>query len=213
VPHGCNCCQFCSVILLTTACDFWPFLSGREGAPLNHKSMNDKKTDTAAAKRGALSAIPAETLLDLVQTGQPIVVLLTPGDKVRLRDCVCEWAWAMRLFAFAEMRVSFGHTACLCSHTHNDLRRSRKIRVAGGSTHTFGASTERRECGVARTECLACREENSHCLPRAHFSLLTRSLHLSLALALFKHAVVRSAQSTCGRHSLGYRVAHGRSFF
>jgi len=136
---------------------------------LNQKGMNDKKTDTAAAKRGVLSVIPAESLLDLVQTGQPIVVLLTPGDKVRLRDCVCEWAWAQ--VSLRSLKCGF-HSDTPPAYAHiliMYLRRSRKIRGAGGSTHTFGASRERRECGVARTECLACREEHSHCLTRANF--------------------------------------------
>lgn len=76
------------IILLTTARNCSPVLSGREGAPSKQKGMHDKKTDTAAAKRGALAAIPAESLLDLVQTGQPVVVLLTPGDKVPARASV-----------------------------------------------------------------------------------------------------------------------------
>jgi len=53
----------------------------REGAPSNKKSVDEKKPG-ATAKRGVLSAIGADDVLDLVDSGLPIVGLLTPGDQV-----------------------------------------------------------------------------------------------------------------------------------
>ena len=58
-------------------------LSDREGAPSNKKGTQEQKSITGAAKRGTLSAVPSDSLLDLAFTGQPIVALLTPGEQVR----------------------------------------------------------------------------------------------------------------------------------
>jgi len=50
------------------------------------------------------------------------------------------------LVAFAEMRLSFGHTACLCSHTHNVLAAIEKDQGCGWEySHIW---CKQRETGV-----------------------------------------------------------------
>jgi predicted DNA-binding protein (UPF0251 family) len=52
-----------------------------QGNSATKKSVEKNTRIMAAVERGTLSTIPAEKLLDLAFTGQPIVALLTPGDQ------------------------------------------------------------------------------------------------------------------------------------
>jgi hypothetical protein len=52
-----------------------------QGNSATKKSAEKNTRIMAAVQRGTLSTIPAEKLLDLAFTGQPIVALLTPGDQ------------------------------------------------------------------------------------------------------------------------------------
>jgi hypothetical protein len=52
-----------------------------QGNSATKKSAEKNIRIMAAVERGTLSTIPAEKLLDLAFTGQPIVALLTPGDQ------------------------------------------------------------------------------------------------------------------------------------